>query len=151
MFWYIQVLKKYADFSGRASRSEYWWFMLFTTLVNIILMVVDSQLGTFNDAAGMGMLGGLYTLLVLLPSIGVQVRRLHDVDRSGWWLLIYLVPIIGFIVIMIFACMKGTSGSNRFGLDPLELDVATEGDALVMPSRQEPELKKVPAVQYLRD
>ena len=150
MFWYIQVLKKYADFSGRASRREYWWFVLFTTLASLILAVVDSALGTFNDQAGMGMLGGLYALLVLLPTIGVQVRRLHDVDRSGWWLLIYLVPLVGMIVIFVFACMKGTPGSNRFGLDPLELDVATEGDALVMPSR-EPEIKKVSAVQYLRD
>lgn len=150
MYWYIQVLKKYADFSGRASRREYWWFVLFTTLASLVLAVVDSALGTFNDQAGMGMLGGLYALLVLLPTIGVQVRRLHDVDRSGWWLLIYLVPLVGAIVIFVFACMKGTPGANRFGLDPLELDVATEGDTLVMPSR-EPELKKAPAVQYLRD
>lgn len=151
MYWYIEVLKKYAVFSGRASRREYWWFMLFTTLVNIILMVVDAQMGSFNDAVGMGMLGGLYTLLVLLPSIGVQVRRLHDIDRSGWWLLMYLVPLVGFIVVLVFACMKGTPGSNRFGLNPLELDAATEGDVSVMPSRSESEMKKTPAIQYMRD
>jgi len=150
MYWYIQVLKKYADFSGRASRREYWWFVLFSTLASLILAVVDSALGTFNDQAGMGMLGGLYALLVLLPTIGVQVRRLHDVDRSGWWLLLYLVPLLGMIVILVFACMKGTPGSNRFGLNPLDLDATTEGDALVMPSR-EPELRKAPAVKYLRD
>lgn len=150
MFWYIQVLKKYAVFSGRASRREYWWFVLFSTLVSIALMVADLALGTFSDDAGMGMLGGLYVLLVLLPSLGLSVRRLHDIGRSGWWLLISFVPLVGPIVLLVFACMKGTPGANRHGLNPLELDAMTEADEPVLPTREQAP-KNAPAIQYMRD
>lgn len=125
MYWYLKVLKNYVGFSGRARRKEYWMFALFNLLVSIGLMIVDSVTGTFDAEAGWGLLSGLYTLAVLIPSIAVSVRRLHDRDKSGWWLLLLLVPLIGAIVILVWFVMDGDSGDNRFGPDP-----KTEGDGV---------------------
>lgn len=102
----------YVGFSGRAARSEYWYWTLFVTLVSIALSVLDVVLGT-------GIISPLWSLAVLLPGLAVSFRRLHDIDRSAWWLLIILVPIVGLIVLLVFACQKGTDGDNRFGADPL--------------------------------
>ncbi len=107
------VFSKYIDFSGRASRSEYWWFTLFSVAVNIVTSLLDGMMGTtpaFN---------GLFTIAVLLPSLAVTVRRLHDTDRSAWWILLILVPIIGWLILLYFQIQKGTTGSNRFGDDQL--------------------------------
>jgi uncharacterized membrane protein YhaH (DUF805 family) len=95
MDWYFEVMKKYAVFSGRARRKEYWYFVLFNALISIALAIADSLLGTFNSEAGTGLLGGIYSLAVFIPGIAVSVRRLHDTDRSGWWLFIALAPCIG--------------------------------------------------------
>ena len=105
--------KNYVGFSGRASRSEYWFWVLFQAILVVAAGVVDAALGT------KGVLQGLAGLVVLLPNIAVGIRRLHDIDRSGWWLLISLVPLIGWIVLIVWDCTKGTDGSNRFGSDPL--------------------------------
>jgi len=94
--------KKYAEFTGRASRSEYWWWMLFVILAPFILSM-------FSD-----IVGGLFSLAVLLPSLAVAARRLHDIDRSGWWQLIGLIPLIGW-VLMIYWCVQPGGDSNRFG------------------------------------
>lgn len=118
MNWYLDVLKKYAVFSGRARRKEYWMFVLFNILAFIVLAIVDNLTGTFNPLYGVGLLGGLYSLAVLLPSIGVGVRRLHDTDRSGWWLLISVIPLIGGIILLVFFCLDSTPGENRFGPNP---------------------------------
>jgi len=118
MNWYLDVLKKYAVFSGRARRKEYWMFVLFNLIVAIILGIVDSMMGTISEPYGVGMLGGLYSLAVLLPGIAVGVRRLHDTDRSGWWLLISLIPVIGWIVLIVFFVQDSTPGENRFGPNP---------------------------------
>ncbi|MBB6095335.1 uncharacterized membrane protein YhaH (DUF805 family) [Povalibacter uvarum] len=118
MNWYLDVLKKYAVFSGRARRKEYWFFFLFNFIASIVLAIVDSMLGTVNMTYGIGLLGCIYTLLVLIPGIAVGVRRLHDTDRSGWWLLIGLVPLIGVIVLIVFFVMDSTPGDNRFGPNP---------------------------------
>lgn len=120
MNWYLDVLKKYAVFTGRARRKEYWMFFLFNLIVSVVLAVVDSFTGTFSESLGIGLLGGLYALGVLLPSIGVSIRRLHDTDRSGWWLLIGLIPLIGAIVLLVFMVLDGTPGPNRFGPNPKE-------------------------------
>lgn len=120
MNWYLEVLKKYAVFSGRARRKEYWYFFLFHLIISFVLGFTDGFLGTFNVAAGIGLLGGIYALAVLLPSIAVSVRRLHDTDRSGWWVLISFVPIIGFIVLLVFMVQDSTSGENRYGSNPKE-------------------------------
>jgi uncharacterized membrane protein YhaH (DUF805 family) len=125
MQWYLKALKQYADFGGRARRTEFWMFVLVNVVISIVLGIVDTATGTANAYAvgGMasyspGILGGLYALAVLIPSIAVTVRRLHDTDRSGWWFLIQLIPIVGGIVLLVFACLEGTRGPNRFGADP---------------------------------
>ena len=118
MSWYLEVLKKYAVFSGRARRAEYWYFVLFNLIIVIVLSLIDTFLGTFNVMRGVGLLSGIYGLAVLIPSLAVTVRRLHDIDRTGWWILINLVPLIGTIVLLVFALTPGTPGSNRYGPDP---------------------------------
>src|SRR5688500_8500448 len=94
MQWYLKVLRQYVDFNGRARRTEYWMFALFTIIISIVLGLLDLMLGlTFVEGSTSGWLGLIYGLATLLPSLGVGVRRLHDTGRSGWWLLIGLVPL----------------------------------------------------------
>lgn len=112
MNWYLEVLKKYAVFSGRARRKEYWMFILFNFIIVLGLGVVEGLAG------GPGVLGSLYSLAVLIPSIAVSVRRLHDTNRSGWWLLIGVVPLIGAIVLLIFVVQDSQPGENRYGPNP---------------------------------
>ncbi|QLI81842.1 DUF805 domain-containing protein [Chitinibacter fontanus] len=104
----IQVcFKKYADFNGRASRSEYWWFALFAFLVSILL-----------SASGAGLISGLFSLATLVPSLAVGVRRLHDLGKSGWFLLIALIPLIGALI-LIYWFIQPSTDSNQFG-EPAE-------------------------------
>ena len=103
---------KYATFTGRARRSEYWWFALFQALVNIVAYGIEQQ------TAG-GLVGNLVELALVLPALAVAARRLHDIGKSGWWLLIGLIPVLGWIMLLIWACTRGTLGPNRFGPDPL--------------------------------
>lgn len=113
------VLSKYTTFSGRAPRSEYWWWFLFTVLCSVVLAILDTALfGTAPDGAPVSILGAIFSLAVLLPSIAVGVRRLHDRDMSGWCLLIGLIPILGALVLIYFFVQRGTAGPNRFGADP---------------------------------
>lgn len=111
MNWYIDVLKKYAVFSGRARRKEYWMFTLINIIISIILGVIDGMLGT-------AIIGMIYSLAVLIPCIAVSIRRLHDTGRSGWWLLIGLIPLIGLIVLIIFMVQDSESGDNQYGPNP---------------------------------
>lgn len=113
---------KYATFSGRARRSEYWWFVLFNVLVNFALGIVDGVLFGFHGDAAPQVLSGLYALVILLPSLAVAVRRLHDLGRSGWWLLIWLIPLIGWIILIWWFATKGEDGPNGYGPDPLSGD-----------------------------
>jgi len=114
MEWYLGVLKKYAVFDGRARRKEYWMFVLFNIIVSVVLSIIESVVGI------QGVLSGLYALAVLLPAIGVSIRRLHDTNRSGWWLLIALVPLIGAIVLIVFTAQDSQPGSNQYGPNPKE-------------------------------
>jgi uncharacterized membrane protein YhaH (DUF805 family) len=114
MHWYLQVLRNYAEFDGRSRRSEYWYFLLFNLIVALVLGFADSVL---RKIAGFGMLGLLYSLAVLVPGIAVSVRRLHDTDRSGWWLLLALVPLVGLVLIW-FMAQEGNAGTNRYGQNP---------------------------------
>jgi uncharacterized membrane protein YhaH (DUF805 family) len=118
MNWFLLALKKYAEFSGRSRRSEYWYFVLFYVLIYMGLALVDTLTGSFNAASGMGILSGIYSLGMLIPSIAVGVRRLHATDRSGWWLLISFVPVIGAIVLIVFFFQDSQPGENRFGPNP---------------------------------
>lgn len=113
MNWYISVLKQYAVFSGRARRTEYWMFVLCNVIVMQLLGMVDKLIGGDKE-----FISGIYSLAVLLPSLAVAVRRLHDTDRSGWWLLLGLIPIIGTLVLIYFMVCNGQKGPNRFGDDP---------------------------------
>ncbi|MBL0592837.1 DUF805 domain-containing protein [Aeromonas veronii] len=113
MNWYISVLKQYAVFSGRARRTEYWMFVLCNVIVMLLLGMVDKLIGGDNE-----LISSIYSLAVLLPSLAVAARRLHDTDRSAWWLLLGLIPIIGTLVLIYFMVCNGQQGSNRFGDDP---------------------------------
>ncbi|WP_446215674.1 DUF805 domain-containing protein [Micromonospora sp. IBHARD004] len=115
------VLTQYVGFTGRARRSEYWWFALFTVLVGLAAAILDGVLGTTLGSRGStGVIGIIVNLALLLPTLAVGVRRLHDTDRSGWWLLIGLVPIVGAIVLLVFFVLDSTPGTNRFGANPKE-------------------------------
>ena len=113
-------LNKYATISGRATRSEYWYFFLFLVIVNIVASVLDSTI--FDD---MPVLYLIATLALLVPSIAAGVRRLHDTDKAGWWLLVGLIPVIGTIVLIVFFCQRGSVGTNQFGPDPLQASITS--------------------------
>ena len=117
MNWYLGVLKKYAVFSGRAQRAEYWYFVLFSTIVSLVLMVLDAMTGTLDPQTGYGLLNGLYTLAVFIPTLAVSVRRLHDIGKSGWWLLIALIPLIGVILLIIWFATDSKE-DNQYGKNP---------------------------------
>jgi len=164
MEWMLLPLKRYAEFSGRSRRMEFWMWVLFSVIVSIVLNVIDGILGfstsrsattvsstgaAFSTVRNIGILGGLWTLATLIPSLAVGVRRLHDTDRSGWWILLpagpyllgiilvvmgavsgslamvglggvlSLIGLICGIVLIVFYCLPGTPGPNRFGPDPL--------------------------------
>jgi len=112
------ITKRYAQFSGRARRKEYWLTILLIIIISIIASVLDGALGLADPVYGLGPIYGIVALAILIPSIAVSVRRLHDIDRTGWWYLLAFVPFIGFVVLIIFFVMPGTSGENRFGPDP---------------------------------
>ncbi len=118
MDWATRPLKKYADFSGRAPRAEYWWFYLLVVVAYVIATIVDSMIGSSFAGTGYGIVTALVACGFLIPSLAAGARRLHDTDRSGWWLLIGLVPLIGAIVLLVFFVTQGTSGSNQYGEDP---------------------------------
>lgn len=115
--------KRYTDFQGRSRRSEYWWPQLFFILVYIALIVVigvASILGSVGQIlAGIASLAYfVFALAVLIPSLAVVFRRLHDLDKSAWWILIGIIPLIGSLVLLYWFCQPGTAGSNQYGPDP---------------------------------
>jgi len=120
MNWYLAALNKYAVSSGRARRKEYWMFTLVNGIIIVVLTVADTIFDTQRLTGIQDILYYLYGLAVALPTLTVWVRRLHDIDRSGWWIFILFVPLAGAIVLLIFACKDGTPGSNRFGANPKE-------------------------------
>jgi uncharacterized membrane protein YhaH (DUF805 family) len=135
MGWYVQVFKRGLDFGGRSRRREFWMF----TLVNIVLSLVASGIDTAIGIGGFsaftapgtaavmatpGIVSSILALVLLLPSLAVSIRRLHDTDRSGWWLLIMLVPLVGAVVLIVFWAMDSKPGSNRHGPNPKERESA---------------------------
>jgi uncharacterized membrane protein YhaH (DUF805 family) len=104
----------YATFRSRASRSEFWYWQLFLVVAGLVAELFDVGIGVRGAP-----LSGLFCLVTLVPNIAIYVRRLHDTDRSGWWLLLFFVPLIGAIVLIVWLCTKGSHGYNRFGADPL--------------------------------
>lgn len=126
MKYYLNVLKNYATFSGRARRSEYWYFALFNVIFAVAAILLDRAFGTnfsFETAAGpidafYGYVYVLYILFIFLPGLAVLVRRLHDVGKSGWFLFISLIPIVGSIWILVLTCTDSIPGKNQYGLNP---------------------------------
>ena len=108
-------LRKYATFEGRASRSEFWYFYLFCVLLNLVAAILDGLISNFHsDPASI-----IVSIAILVPFIAVAARRLHDLDKSGWWQLLLLIPLIGYLILIVWWATKGTERRNRFGEDPL--------------------------------
>lgn len=141
MEWMTMPLKRYAEFSGRSRRKEYWMYVLFIILVSVVLSVVENVVGLAQTVGPYGPLTALFALATFVPSLAAGVRRLHDTDRSGWWLLIGIAPyllalallmtgslslftvlsvvaLIGAVALLVFLVLDGTKGPNRFGPDP---------------------------------
>ena len=156
--WYLEVLRKYAVFSGRARRKEFWCFSLVSFIIVLVLTVLDNQLGTFHRATDLGLFVSLYCLAILIPEIAVTVRRLHDTGRSGWWILLMLpygvvgaamgamsadempvamglvgimsiIGLIGLVVLLVFMVLDSQPGSNQFGPNPKGEDIAPAMDS----------------------
>lgn len=128
MEWATLPLKKYADFTGRSRRKEYWSFFLLCLVGAVVLSLVDGILGMGGMIGGVyGPLTTLFLLALLVPSIAVGIRRLHDTDRSGWWILIALVPFVGGLILLVFYVLEGTRGPNQYGPDPKGAEGAAAG------------------------
>ena len=118
MQWFIYCLKNYAKFDGRAGRPEYWFYALFSTLIFFILQFLSSTLGlqySMNDLITVYPLASIWQVVTFVPSLAVGVRRMHDINRSGFWLLFLLLPLIGWLLIMIFVLLKGNDDDNDYG------------------------------------
>ncbi len=113
-YWKKVVLENYLNFTGRARRAEFWWYFLANLIISIVLNIIDAGLG-WGSGYG-GILSGIYGLAVLLPGLAVGIRRLHDTDKSGWWLLLVFIPIVGLIVLIVFWATDGTRGANDYGM-----------------------------------
>lgn len=123
MNWYLSVLGNYAKFTGRARRSEFWYFHLFNSVFIIVAMILDNLFGTnFDMGYGVtspyGIIYLIYCLVVFLPSLAVSVRRLHDVGKSGWMLLVSFIPLVGAIWLIVLAVTDSQPGSNKWGENP---------------------------------
>lgn len=120
MEWMILPFRRFAEFTGRSRRQEFWMFTLLSIIAAIAAALVDLMFGFGPESNGP--VGIVVSLAFLIPSISVSIRRLHDVDRSGWWLLLALIPILGWIVLIVWNCTDGTRGTNRYGADPKNPD-----------------------------
>lgn len=118
---YKKAWKNFANFNDRASRADYWWFTLAQALIGVVFSVLVLIGGDSFLAVVFSGLSGLYSLASFIPTLSVSVRRLHDIDKSGWWYLINLVPCVGGIVYLVFCCMAGTPGDNKYGPDPYQV------------------------------
>ncbi len=158
MNWYLLPFKKYATFSGRSRRQEYWMFFLFNLIISIVLAILDQLLGlklTSEGVSNTGVLGGIYSLVTFIPGLAVAVRRLHDTNRSGWYLLLpiapYILIILGLILkglgsiliiigglavlglgilLIVWLATEGTSGENQYGSDPKGADGFSSNELL---------------------
>lgn len=117
MSWYLNVVKNYVGFQGRARRKEYWMFVLFNAIISAIIYAIEMLIGTI------GIISMLYSLAVLLPSLAVTARRLHDIGKSGWWILIAFVPFVGGIILFVFTCLDSQSSTNQHGPNPKHFGV----------------------------
>jgi uncharacterized membrane protein YhaH (DUF805 family) len=125
MNWYLKVLNQYSDFNSRARRKEYWMFALLNLIISLAIVGIDNALGlSFNytgNISGSGVFNLLYNLLILIPSLAVAVRRLHDIGKSGWMLLIGLIPLVGAIWLLILLLKDSEARENKYGANPKKL------------------------------
>ncbi|GLX17585.1 MULTISPECIES: DUF805 domain-containing protein [Streptomyces] len=115
MHYYVDVIKRYADFAGRARRQEYWMFVLCSIPIMIVAIVLDFLLGSYP------VIFYIYNLAVFLPTLGLSVRRLHDTGRSGWWYLIGFIPFVGWIAMIVLMALEGDAGPNEYGANPKQV------------------------------
>lgn len=127
MEWMLMPLRRYADFSGRSRRKEYWMFILLILIVGVGLGLVTGSFTTVSDQAdsfematwsSSSILLSVFYLAIIIPSLAVQVRRFHDQDKSGWLVLLNFIPLVGGLIVLVFMCLEGTRGDNRYGPDP---------------------------------
>jgi len=141
MDYFIGALKKYTVFSGRSRRSEYWYFVLFSFLFSMVAGVLDSILGTEKIIGSYGLIFSIYYLAIITPSIAVGVRRLHDIGKSGWMLLLSLIPIIGGIWILILMVRDSDAGENKYGPNPKNIVPVNTNETPVAPTPTPEEVK----------
>ncbi|WP_284126054.1 DUF805 domain-containing protein [Parerythrobacter aestuarii] len=124
MEWMFLPYKRYADFSGRSRRKEYWMFFLFVMIVYIVLWMLGGGMAEMDDPyaepeMNIWMIAlVIFALATFIPGLAVQVRRFHDQDKSGWFVLLGFIPLVGGLIVLVFMCLEGTRGENRFGPDP---------------------------------
>ena len=121
MKWFVKCLKQYADFGGRARRTEFWMFVLFNIIFSVVASLIDRAIGFRIGAIQMGIIGLIYSLAVLIPALAVSVRRLHDIGKSGWMILINLIPFIGWIWFIVLMVKDSQPGENQYGPNPKEV------------------------------
>jgi uncharacterized membrane protein YhaH (DUF805 family) len=127
MQWFIlAITKKYADFSTRSRRTEFWMFFLFNIIISIVLSIISGVVASIDPTGILALIASgamlLVSLALLIPGLAVTVRRLHDTGRSGWWILIGLLPVIGFIVLLVFMVLDSEPGENKWGPNPKGVD-----------------------------
>lgn len=118
MDWYLKALNQYADFNGRARRKEYWMFFLFNMVFAALASLIDIAAGTANFVSGSGLFQNIYSFVVLVPGLALGVRRLHDVGKSGWMLLLAFIPLIGAVWLLVLFATNGKEGTNKWGQNP---------------------------------
>ena len=119
--YFKKCFRQYATFKGRARRAEYWYFVLYGWLISLAATAVDMLTFGVNEE-GMGLLGAIYSLVVFIPSLAVGVRRMHDTGRSGWVLLLGLIPVIGWVLVIVYSCQDSQPGNNKWGDNPKEVE-----------------------------
>ncbi len=118
MSWYIAALKKYATFKDRAQRAEYWYFMLLNLLIYVVTIIIDRAIGMQGRNDGAGFIPLFYSIAMIIPSTAVGVRRMHDIDRSGWWVLMSAIPLLGSLGFIYLAAQEGDPDANKYGPNP---------------------------------
>jgi uncharacterized membrane protein YhaH (DUF805 family) len=132
MNWMLMPLRRYAEFTGRSRRKEYWMFILFQIILTTLAVLLLLVTGDFSSAASSApsglliVLGLIYLVAFFIPSLAVQVRRFHDQDKSGWFVLLGFIPYVGGLIVLVFMCLDGTRGQNRFGPDPKQTEALAE-------------------------
>ena len=130
MKWYLKCLSRSFDFKGRSRRKEYWMFVLFNFIITLVLALLDNMFDLVPFGSNVGLLCGIYAFLMLIPGLAVTVRRLHDIGKSGWWILVALIPIVGPILLLIWYCTPGEISDNFYGPDPKDEPDFTAAEAL---------------------